>query len=56
MGGLPMCVSVYHLHNRCLKRLKMGLKSGQLEIQTPVSFQVGTGSQTNVLWKNSQCS
>jgi len=43
----PACISVYHMHAVFLEGL---------ELQVVVSCHLGAGDQTQVPWKNSQCS
>lgn len=56
MAVLSACTSVHHLCVWSPQRPEDALGRLELELQTGVSYRVGAGNHTQVLWKISQCS
>lgn len=51
------CISVYPVHNwRLLREARDGISPMELELQTVLSYHVGSRNWTRVFWKRSQCS
>lgn len=56
MSVLPVCVSVYHMHAGTCKEQKRTMGPLELEVLMVMSCHLVTENQTQLLWKNSQCS
>jgi hypothetical protein len=55
MSIFTVCMDMHHM---CTvpKEAKRGGQVLKLELQIVINYHVGTGTQTEILWKSSQCS
>jgi purine-cytosine permease-like protein len=52
IGILSACMFMYHEYAWYSRRSEEGVRSLGTALQTVVSYHVGTGNQTQVLWKS----